>query len=200
MPSEILWLNQWIHQWHYGSSELDEVVADERDLVLHALDYGVYELRVLEYALAFSLRLWWIKGALEENNFEEVEEVHLHGVVLVVDHLAEGSEDGINNQMSNLIWSFLMLLQRLQYQLHKFTGWCINCLRLLVKLIINRLNRLPHNKLQRDIHNNLQILILALKFPGASRPHPVEQLIELAQDVVRGVHSDNVVDHFFLGV
>ena len=97
------------------------MVPHKRHIIAHSLDNGVNEGGVFEDALAFALGLGSVEVALEEYDLEQVEQVHLHRMVLVVDHGVEGSQDLIDDYVSNLIGCFLLLLQRFKNEFHELT-------------------------------------------------------------------------------
>jgi hypothetical protein len=125
------------HSLHDGHGKLDEVIADEGYLILHALDYRSDKLRVLEDLLTGLFRLLGLEVALEEDDLQKIQQMHLHRIVLVVNDLVKGAQDRLNDQMCDLVADLRVTLQALKDELHKLTSRCIHSLRFLVQSIIH---------------------------------------------------------------
>jgi hypothetical protein len=155
------------------------MVPYKGNIISHSFYDRIYEGRIFEDSLTFSLCFWCIKVALEEYHFQKVEEMYLHCMVLIVDDLLESTQDRINNDVSNFIGSFPVLLKTLQYQFHELTSRSVHSLGLLVKVRLLSLrfsfDCLRHYELECNVDYDLQILILASKL-SLSRSHPIEHL------------------------
>ena len=110
------------HSLHDGHCKLDEVITDEGHLILHALDYRSDELRVLEDVLTGLFRLLGLEVAVEEDDLQKVQQMHLHRIVLVVYDLVKGAQDGLNDQMCDLVADLWVTLQALKDELHELAG------------------------------------------------------------------------------
>lgn len=44
-----------------------------------------------------------LEVALEEDDLQKVQQMHLHRIVLVVNDLVKGAQDGLNDQMCDLV-------------------------------------------------------------------------------------------------
>jgi hypothetical protein len=75
--------------------------SNKADFILHPLDDRVNERWVV--IDAFGSLFWVIELALKEDDLQEVKQVHLHRMILVVNHLLKGSENGVNYYMSYLV-------------------------------------------------------------------------------------------------
>ena len=125
------------HSLHDGHGKLDEVVADEGHLILHALDDRTDELRVLEDVLACLFRALCLEVALEEDDLQKVQQMHLHRIVLVINNLVKGPQDGFNDQMCDLVADLGVTLQALKDEFHELTGRGIHSLRFLVQCVVH---------------------------------------------------------------
>jgi len=113
------------------------VVADEGHLILHPLDNRTDELRVLEDVLACLFRALRLEVALEEDDLQKVQQMHLHRIVLVVDDLVKGAQDGLNDQMCDLVADLRVALQALKDEFHELTSRGIHSLRFLVQSVVH---------------------------------------------------------------
>jgi hypothetical protein len=125
------------HSLHDGHGKLDEVVADEGHLILHALDDRTDELRVLEDVLACLFRALCLEVALEEDDLQKVQQMHLHRIVLVVNDLVKGAQDGLNDQMCDLVADLRMTFQALKNEFHELASRGIHSLRFLVQSVVH---------------------------------------------------------------
>lgn len=79
------------------------MVSDKADFISHTFDYTLNKEWILEDPFTVWLVLLTIKVALEEYDFKQIEQVDLHSIVLVVNHLSESFQNGVNYDMSDLI-------------------------------------------------------------------------------------------------
>lgn len=110
MNSKIWRFYKSLHERDDCHSELDEVISNKADLVFHALYNWLDKLRVFEDSFTVSLRIITIEMALKENNFQQVHKLNLHSIVLIVNGLSKCLQDGINNDVSDLICNFFLCL------------------------------------------------------------------------------------------
>ena len=70
---EIYSLEQLLHCLHDTGSELDKVISDKTNLVLHPLDDRVYQGQVLEDTFTIIFGFGDVEVALEEDDLEKIQ-------------------------------------------------------------------------------------------------------------------------------
>mmetsp|Transcript_39177 Transcript_39177/g.37560 ORF Transcript_39177/g.37560 Transcript_39177/m.37560 type:complete len:427 (+) Transcript_39177:2658-3938(+) len=199
VESEVLRLDEVLHEGDDLLRKLNEVEPHKALLILHPFDDGIDQVGVLEDLFTELSGLIAVKVALEQDNFEESEHVDLHGVFLVVNDLAESFEDGVDDQVGDFVGLLLVELQRLQDQLHELTRGSVHRLRLLAQLVIHRLHSLSHDELEGDLDYSEEVLALAAEVLFFWL-HVVEQVVEGLLDVLRHIPVHHILDHFIFRV
>ena len=73
MPCEISCFEQLFHCWHYSRCEVDEVIPNEANLILHSLNQRINKQLILENSLAVRKSFRSLEVALKEYDLKEVQ-------------------------------------------------------------------------------------------------------------------------------
>ena len=79
------------------------MISDKADLIFHAFDYRIDQRGVLEDPFTIVFGLDGVEIALKEYDFEKVQKMYLHSMILVVYNLFESSQNRVNDDMSYFV-------------------------------------------------------------------------------------------------
>jgi len=206
VESEVLRLDEFLHERDDLLCKLNEVEPDKAFIILHSFDNGVYKVRVFEYLFAPGPAFVVVKVAVKEYHLQKSKHVHLHRILLVINDLSEGLEDGVDDEVCYFVGLFFVLFEGegLEDELHELAGRSVDGVGLLEQLVIHRLHCLAHNELQSYLHYRQQVLVeegaLLGLGEGLLSTHVVEDLIKRHLYVVCHLPMYHVAYHLVFGV